>query len=177
MALQTIVSRNANPMEMALITVGALNAGQANNVIPQTAVLELTVRALTREMRELLERRIKALVAAQADSFGVRAEIDYRRGYSVLVNTPAETEFAREVATELLGAEKVDRHGPALPASEDFSFMLEQVPGCYLIIGNGDGEGGCSVHNPGYDFNDGNIAIGSAYWVHLAERFLAAASQ
>ncbi|WP_156913813.1 M20 aminoacylase family protein [Comamonas badia] len=177
MALQTIVSRNANPMEMALITVGALNAGQANNVIPQTAVLELTVRALTREMRELLERRIKALVAAQADSFGVRAEIDYRRGYSVLVNTPAETEFAREVATELLGAEKVDRHGPALPASEDFSFMLEQVPGCYLIIGNGDGEGGCSVHNPGYDFNDGNIAIGSAYWVHLAERFLAVAAQ
>lgn len=177
MALQTIVSRNANPMEMALITVGALNAGQANNVIPQTAVLELTVRALTREMRELLERRIKALVAAQADSFGVRAEIDYRRGYSVLVNTPAETAFARDVATELLGADKVDRHGPALPASEDFSFMLEQVPGCYLIIGNGDGEGGCSVHNPGYDFNDGNIAIGSAYWVHLAERFLAAASQ
>ncbi|OJU87096.1 MAG: amidohydrolase [Burkholderiales bacterium 66-5] len=177
MALQTIVSRNANPMEMALITVGALHAGQANNVIPQTAVLELTVRALTREMRELLERRIKALVAAQADSFDVRAEIDYRRGYSVLVNTPAETEFAREVATELLGADKVDRHGPALPASEDFSFMLEQVPGCYLIIGNGDGEGGCSVHNPGYDFNDDNIAIGSAYWVHLAERFLAVASQ
>ncbi len=172
MALQTIVSRNASPMEMAIVTVGALHSGQANNVIPQTAVLEVSVRALTREMRELIERRLKALVAAQAESFGVRAEIDYRRGYSVLVNTPAETAFAREVAIELLGAEQVDPHGPALSASEDFSFMLEKVPGCYLIIGNGDGEGGCAVHNPGYDFNDRNIAVGAAYWVHLAERFL-----
>ena len=174
MALQTIVSRNANPMEMALITVGAIHAGHANNVIPQSAVLELTVRALTREMRELIERRLKALVASQADSYGVRAEIDYRRGYPVLVNTPAETEFARQVGIELVGAERVVRQGPSLPASEDFSFMLEQVPGCYLIIGNGDGAGSCAVHNPGYDFNDRNIGIGSAYWVHLAERFLVA---
>ncbi|MCK9512669.1 MAG: M20 family metallopeptidase [Pigmentiphaga sp.] len=174
MALQTIVSRNANPMEMALITVGAIHAGHANNVIPQTAVLELTIRALTRETRELLERRLKALVAAQAESYGVRAEIDFRRGYPVLVNTAAETEFAREVGIGLVGAEQVVRQGPAISASEDFAFMLEKVPGCYLIIGNGDGAGSCAVHNPGYDFNDRNIAIGSAYWVHLAERFLAA---
>ncbi len=173
MALQTIVSRNASPMEMAVVTVGALHSGHANNVIPDSAVLELTVRALTHEMREMLERRIKALVAAQAESFGVRAEIDYRRGYAVLVNTPAETAFARQVALDLVGPECTVLQGPALSASEDFSFMLEQVPGCYLLIGNGLEEGGCNVHNPGYDFNDANIAIGSAYWVRLAEAFLA----
>jgi hippurate hydrolase len=175
MALQTIVSRNADPMEMAIVTVGALHSGKANNVIPDAAVLELTVRALTREMRELIERRIKALVKAQAESFGVRAQIDYRRGYSVLVNTPEETAFARQVGIELVGAENVVLQGPAISASEDFSFMLEKVPGCYLIIGNGAGAGTCMVHNPGYDFHDGNVAIGSAYWVHLAERFLAEA--
>lgn len=172
MALQTIVSRNANPMETAIITVGAFNAGHANNVIPETATLELTVRALTPETRTLIEHRIKALVAAQAESFGVKANIDYRRGYSVLVNTPEETEFARQAAIELVGADNVVRQGPAMPVSEDFSFMLEKVPGCYLIIGNGDGEGACSVHNPNYDFNDDNIAIGSAYWVHLVKRYL-----
>jgi len=174
MALQTIVSRNAAPLEMAIVTVGALHSGQANNVIPETAVLELSVRALTREMRELLERRIKALVAAQAESFGVQAQIDYRAGYAVLVNSPAETEFARRIALDLVGADKVVRQGPPLTASEDFSFMLERVPGCYLIIGNGDGEGSCMVHNPGYDFNDSNLKIGAAYWSRLAETFLAA---
>ncbi len=174
MALQTIVSRNAAPLDMAIVTVGALHSGNANNVIPDTAVLELSVRALTREMRELLERRIKALVAAQADSFGVRAQIDYRRGYAVLVNTPTETEFARQVALDLLGTDRVVTQGPPLTASEDFSFMLERVPGCYLIIGNGDGEGGCMVHNPGYDFNDSNLKVGAAYWSRLAETFLAA---
>ena len=175
MALQTIVSRNAHPMDMAIVTVGALHGGKANNVIPDTAILELSVRALTCEMRELLERRIKALVTAQADSFGVRAEIDYRRGYAVLVNTLAETDFARQVALELVGPEKTVLHGPAITASEDFSFMLEKVPGCYLIIGNGDGAGGCAVHNPGYDFNDNNLVVGAAYWARLTERFLATA--
>ena len=172
MALQTIVSRNASPMEMAVVTVGAIHSGQANNVIPDSAVLDLSVRALTREMRVLLERRIKALVAAQADSFGVRAQIDYRRGYAVLVNTLEETAFARQVALDLVGPENTVVQGPALSASEDFSFMLEKIPGCYLIIGNGAGEGACMVHNPGYDFNDGNLAIGAAYWALLAERFL-----
>ena len=172
-ALQTIVARNVPPLEMGIVTVGALHAGQANNVIPDSAVLELTVRALTREVRELIERRLKALVAAQAESFGVRADIDYRRGYAVLVNSAAETEFARQVALEVVGADQVVDNGPPLTASEDFSFMLEQVPGCYLIIGNGDGEGGCMVHNPGYDFNDGNLMVGAAYWARLAERFLA----
>ncbi len=177
MALQTIVSRNIDPLQAAVVTVGALHSGQANNVIPAVATLELSVRALDREVRATLERRIRTLVAAQAASFDVRAQIDWRPGYAVLVNTPAETGFARQVATELVGSERVQAHGPPLTGSEDFAFMLEQVPGSYVLIGNGTGsgpgEGGCMVHNPGYDFNDDNVATGSAFWVLLAERFLA----
>jgi hippurate hydrolase len=176
MALQTIVSRNVDPQQAAVVTVGALNAGQANNVIPATARLELSVRALDRDVRALLEERIRELVDLQARSFGVQAEIAWRRGYSVLVNTAAETEFARKVALELLGPDRVDPQGEALTGSEDFAFMLERVPGSYVLIGNGDGSSGgasaCMVHNPGYDFNDGNIAVGSAFWVLLAQRFL-----
>jgi hippurate hydrolase len=176
MALQTIVSRNIDPLHAAVVTVGALHAGKANNVIPASATLELSVRALDREVRSTLEQRIKALVAAQAESFGVTARIDWKPGYAVLVNTPAETAFARDVAVKLVGAGQVTLQGPPLTGSEDFAFMLERVPGSYLLIGNGTGEGagegGCMVHNPGYDFNDDNIGIGSAYWVLLAERFL-----
>jgi hippurate hydrolase len=177
MALQTIVSRNIDPLQAAVVTVGALHSGKANNVIPASATLELSVRALDRDVRATVERRVKAVVAAQAESFDVQAQIDWRAGYAVLVNTPAETAFARAVATELVGAERVTPQGPPLTGSEDFAFMLERVPGSYVLIGNGTdsgpGEGGCMVHNPGYDFNDDNIATGSAYWVLLAERFLA----
>ncbi len=174
MALQTIVSRNVDPQSMAVVTVGALHAGKANNVIPATATLELSVRALDRDVRATLERRIKALVAAQGESFGVHARIDWRAGYAVLVNTPEQTAFAREVGLALRGAGGVTLQGPAQSGSEDFAFMLERVPGSYLLIGNGDGDsaGACMVHNPGYDFNDDNIAIGAAYWALLAERFL-----
>jgi hippurate hydrolase len=181
MALPSIVARNVDPLHAAVVTVGALHAGKANNVIPASAVLELSVRALDREVRATLERRIKALVTAQAESFGVTARIDWRPGYAVLVNTPTETAFAREVAVELVGAEQVTPQGPPLTGSEDFAFMLERVPGSYVLIGNGTdsgpGAGGCMVHNPGYDFNDDNVATGSAYWVLLAERFLATKEQ
>jgi hippurate hydrolase len=176
MALQTIVARNVDPLHTAVVTVGAMHAGQANNVIPALATLELSVRALDPDVRRLLEKRIKALVAAQAESFGVTADIDWRPGYCVLVNTEAETNFARQVALDLVGAEQVTLHGPALTGSEDFAFMLEKIPGSYLLIGNGDGDsaGACMVHNPGYDFNDDNIATGAAYWVALVERYLSA---
>lgn len=174
MTLQTIVARNVDPLHTAVVTVGAMHAGQANNVIPALATLELSVRALDPDVRRLLEQRIKALVVAQAESFGVTAEIDWRPGYCVLVNTEAETNFARQVALDLVGAEQVTLHGPALTGSEDFAFMLEKIPGSYLLIGNGDGDsaGACMVHNPGYDFNDDNIATGAAYWVALVERYL-----
>jgi hippurate hydrolase len=176
MALQTIVSRNVDPLHTAVVTVGALHAGQANNVIPALATMELSMRTLDPEVRLLLEQRIKALVFAQAESFGVRAEIDWRKGYCVLVNSVRETDFARQVALKLVGPDRVTLHGPALTASEDFAFMLEKMPGSYLFIGNGDGDsaGACMVHNPGYDFNDDNIARGAAYWKALVQEFFAA---
>ncbi len=172
MALQTIVSRNIDPQQTAVVTVGAVHAGQANNVIPAEARLELSVRALDREVRDVLEQRIRALARAQAESFGVRAEVDYRRDYPVLVNTPAETQFAREVALELLGPDRVTLQGAALTGSEDFAAMLEHCPGSYLLIGNGAGEGSCMVHNPGYDFNDDILPTGAAFWALLVQRFL-----
>jgi hippurate hydrolase len=175
MALQTIVSRNVDPLHTAVVTVGALHAGQANNVIPAQATLELSVRALDPQVRLLLEQRIKALVAAQAESFGVRAEVAWRQGYCVLVNHLEQTNFARQVALDLVGPERVTLNGPQLTGSEDFAFMLEKVPGSYLLIGNGDGDsaGACMVHNPAYDFNDENIATGSAYWIALVKAYLA----
>jgi hippurate hydrolase len=171
-ALQSIVSRNVDPQHTAIVTVGAFNAGHANNVIPQTATLLVSVRALDAAVRDLLERRIRALVKLQADSFGVQARVEYKRDYPVLVNDPAATQVAREAAFELVGSERVTAQCPPFTGSEDFAVMLEHCPGSYLLIGNGDGPGGCMVHNPGYDFNDDNVALGAAYWALLAERFL-----
>ena len=177
MGLQTIVSRNVPPLQMAVITVGAFQSGVANNVIPQTATLKLSVRALDRGVRELLRRRIVELVEAQAQSFGVLARVEFLPGYPVLVNTPAETALARDVAVGLVGAANVVLQTEPLTGSEDFAYMLEAVPGSYLFIGNGDeasgGHGACMVHNPNYDFEDRNIPVGAAFWVQLTERFLA----
>jgi len=174
MALQTVVSRNVDPLNTAVVTVGSIQAGKANNVIPALATLELSVRALDPGVRKLLEQRIKAIATSQAESFGVRAEVDWKEGYCVLVNSEQETEFARQVALDLVGADRVILNGPPLTGSEDFAFMLEKVPGSYLLIGNGDGDsaGACMVHNPGYDFNDDNIATGSDYWIHLVKTYL-----
>jgi hippurate hydrolase len=174
MALQTLVSRNVDPLQPAVVTVGALQAGQANNVIPATARLELSVRALDRQVRHDLEQRIKALVTAQAGSFGLRAEIDWRPGYAVLVNDAEQTARALAVAQRHFPADQVNPQGPQLTASEDFAFMLEKVPGCYLFIGNGQGDerGACMVHNPAYDFNDDNVGTGAAYWVALVHDLL-----
>jgi hippurate hydrolase len=172
MALQTIVSRNTDPQQAAVITVGAFNAGHANNVIPSHANLEISVRALDSKVRSDLERRIKGLVIAQAESFGLSAEIEWKKGYAVLVNSLAETEFARNIAAELFGEKNITRQGPALTGSEDFAFMLERVPGSYLFVGNGDTPGSCMVHNPAYDFNDGNIAVGARFWSELVKQFL-----
>jgi len=174
MALQTIVSRNTDPLQPAVITVGAMHAGQANNVIPATATLEMSVRTLDPAVRKHTEQRIKDLIRLQAESFNVRAEIDWRPGYAVLVNSPAETAQAIEVAQRHFGIDNVNPNGPMLTGSEDFAFMLERVPGTYLFIGNGIGgePGACMVHNPAYDFNDANIAVGARYWIALAETLL-----
>lgn len=173
MALQSVVSRNVNPLDMAVVTVGAIQAGNAPNVIPDSAQMRLSVRALKEDVRDLLQSRITALAQVQAQSFGACAEVDYNRRYPVLVNHRDETELAREVAREWLGESGLIDNMVALTGSEDFAFLLEKCPGCYLIIGNGEGEGSCMVHNPGYDFNDDCLPLAATFWVKLTERFLA----
>lgn len=170
MALQTIVSRNIAPLKSAVVSVGAFQAGDAGNVIPQSALLRLSIRASTPEVRELVLGKVRSIVAAQAESFGVTHTITGDITGAVLVNDPHQTEFAAGVARELLGPENVDTNGAFYMGSEDFAFMAQQRPATYCIIGNGDT---AQVHHPKFDFNDRNLSIGAAYWVALAERFLA----
>lgn len=175
-ALQTVVARNVDPREMAVVTVGAIHGGDAPNVIPEHVQLSLTVRAYSPEVRNLLRDRIQELVRAQAATFGVRVEIDYQWCYPPLINDARITQFARQVAIDWLGEEHLIAPMKPRTGSEDFAFFLQQCPGSYLIVGNGVGEhhstGGCMVHNPGYDFNDAILPIAASYWEKLVERFL-----
>jgi hippurate hydrolase len=174
MALQTVVSRNVPPLEMGIVTVGAFLAGDAPNVIPGEAELRLTVRAYKPEVRDLLERRITAIAQAQAASFGATAEVNYQRRYPMLYNHAEPSAFCAQVVRDWLGDDGLLETEP-VTGSEDFSFFLEKVPGCYVFLGNGEGEqGGCMVHNPGYDFNDRCLSTGASYWVRLVEAYLKA---
>jgi hippurate hydrolase len=174
LSLQSIVAREIDSQKSAVISVGSVKAGETFNVIPQTAEMKLSVRALDPTVRALLHERIKTLIHAQASAFGVEAEIDYELGYPVLVNHAEPTAFAADVAQTMLGAQRVDTQARPLMGSEDFAYMLEVVPGAYAWIGNGiEGKGSCMVHNPGYDFNDDILAIGASYWVRLTEAYLA----
>ncbi|MBV8679834.1 MAG: amidohydrolase [Aquitalea sp.] len=172
MALQSIVSRNVSPLDMAVVTVGAVLAGDAANVIPATAEMRLTVRALLPATRQLLHQRIRLLAEQHAAGFGARAEVRLQHGYPVLVNDDVITRQLSLLAQEWLGADNVIDELAPLTGSEDFAYWLEQVPGCYFIIGNGDGEGGCMVHNPGYDFNDEALPLAASFWVRLVEYWL-----
>lgn len=169
MALQTVVSRNVAPLDTAVVSVGSIHGGSASNVIPDHVELQVTIRAFSSNVRDLLERRITALVAAQAESFGVRAHLDYERGYPVLVNHIKQTRLARDVAETTYGTEAIATDFAPIAASEDFAYMLEQVPGCYLFVGNGDS---ASLHNPRYDFNDDIIPVAAEYWVALTQQLL-----
>ncbi|HEY9343681.1 MAG TPA: M20 aminoacylase family protein [Inquilinus sp.] len=172
MALQSVVSRNVSPLDAAVVTVGAIHGGQAANVIPDAVELRLTVRTFKPEVREGIEARITALARAQAESYGATAEIEYLRGYPVLVNHAAETDFARQVAAAQFGADRIQADFPPITASEDFAYMLEERPGSYLYLGNGDS---AALHSPNYNFNDEILPVAARYWVALAERYLAAA--
>jgi hippurate hydrolase len=121
----------------------------------------------------LIEQRMKALAVSIAAGFGAQAEVDFRRVFPPLINDAEETRFASDVAASLVGKDQVDRNGELIMASEDFSFMLNVCPGAYITIGNGTGEGGCEVHNPGYDFNDAILPLGASYYARLVERRLA----
>ncbi|WP_375741512.1 M20 aminoacylase family protein [Pseudomonas boanensis] len=173
MALQTVVGRNVDPQQAAVVTVGALQAGEAANVIPQKALLRLSLRALDTQVREQVLERVQAIIHSQTQSFGCRASIEHRPAYPALVNSEAETAFARRIGEELAGAEQV-QNAPKVMGSEDFAWMLQRCPGSYLFIGNGSGAGRPMVHNPGYDFNDEILARGAAYWAALAETWLQA---
>ncbi|NBU88211.1 MAG: amidohydrolase [Betaproteobacteria bacterium] len=172
MALQSVVSRNIDPRSTAIVTIGALHAGSASNVIPDSATMALSIRSFDAEVRDRLEARIKALVTSHVEGYGGTVTIDYERGYPVVVNSEAETEFARQVAEELVGPQKVIAPFPPVTGSEDFAYYLQKKPGCFLRLGNG--EGGAMLHNPNYDFNDEVLTVGAAYWTRLVERYLEA---
>lgn len=173
MALQSVVSRNIDPTQTAIVTIGSLNSGMASNVIPESASMGLSVRSFNPEVRDRLQERITDLVTQHVHGYGGSVEINYERGCPVLVNSVAETAFALQVASELVGAEHtVSPFGP-VTGSEDFAYYLQHRPGCFLRLGNG--ESSAMVHNARYDFNDQNLTVGAAYWTRLAERFLAPA--
>jgi amidohydrolase len=169
-ALQQIVSRNVDPLESAVISICEFHAGNARNVIPQTAVLRGTVRTLTPEVRKLIEKRVKEVVAGTAQMTGARIDLKYERGYPVTVNHAAQTDVAARVAREVAGDANVGEM-PPLMGAEDFAYMLEQRPGAFIFCGNGDSAG---LHHPAYNFNDEAIVFGTSYWVKLVENTLAA---
>lgn len=168
-ALQSIVARNVDPLEMAVLTVGSIHGGSASNVIPDSVELKLTARAYSSSVRDKLEARVPALARAQAESFGAEAEVQYRRGFPPVINHAEETRFARRVAEENFPVEQVAVNFRPRTASEDFAYMLQERPGSYLFVGNGDS---ASLHSPLYDFNDDIIAPAARYWARLAETFL-----
>jgi hippurate hydrolase len=169
--LQAIVSRNVDPLQSAVISICMFHAGNADNVIPQTAQLHGTARSLTPAVQDLLERRIREVVEGVACMHGAKATLDYRRNYPVLSNHERETEFAAAVAGEVVGKDKVDTAVAPVMGAEDFSFMLNVRPGAFIFVGNGDSAG---LHHPAYDFNDEVIPIGTSYWVRLVETALPA---
>ena len=166
-ALQSVVARNVDPLESAVVSVCSIKSGETFNVIPQTATLLGTVRTLTEEVRDLCEARIRAVVDNVCAAFGATATMDYNRGYPVTFNDPDRTAFMADVARTVAGDGAVDTSVVPLMGSEDFSFMLEQRPGAYIFVGNGDTAG---VHHPAYDFNDAAAPYGVSLWAKIVEQ-------
>jgi hippurate hydrolase len=170
-ALQSIVSRNVDPLESAVVSITQFHAGTADNIIPQTAHLRGTARSLTPETRDLVERRVREVVEGTARLYGAKATLTYKRDYPVTKNHERQTAFAAEVASQVVGSNRVDTAVPPVMGAEDFSFMLEARPGAFIFIGNGDSAG---LHHPAYNFNDEVIPVGTSYWVKLVETALRA---
>lgn len=173
-ALQTIASRTVDPLEAAVVSVTQFHAGEADNVIPETAVLSGTTRSFKPAVQDRIEARMQAICAGVAAAHEVAIELDYRRNYPPLVNTEAEAGRAARAAAAVVGADKVFPDSEPVMGAEDFAFMLQVKPGAYVWIGNGAGEGGCMLHNPHYDFNDAILPVGASYWARLVEQELAA---
>jgi amidohydrolase len=172
-ALQSIVSRNVRPVDTAVLSVTKFHAGDAYNVIPQAARLSGTVRAFADDVMQLVGRNVARVAEGVAAGFGARAKTDFRVIFPPTINNPKEADYAAGICAELVGAGSVKRDPALIMASEDFAFMLNEVPGCYINIGNGDGEGACEVHNPSYDFNDKALPYGASFFARLVERRLA----
>ena len=171
-AVQTIVSRNLDPVECGVISITQFHAGEASNVIPSRATLAGTVRSYKPEIRRMLERRIREVVAGIASALGVTGVVNYDPGYPPLVNGIGETKFAAQIAGEIVGPEAVSAEAPPLMGAEDFSYMLQERPGAMIWVGQGGGPSPYAVHHPMYDFNDAILPIGASYWVKLVETSL-----
>lgn len=178
-AFQTIITRNKKPVDAGVISVTMIHTGEATNVVPDSCEIQGTVRTFTLEVLDLIERRMREIAEHTCAAFGAGCEFEFRRNYPPTVNHPAETAFAREVLGDIVGAQRVLDQEPTMGA-EDFAYMLQQRPGCYLFIANGDGDhratghgdGPCTLHNPNYDFNDDLIPLGATLWVRLTEQWL-----
>ncbi|MFL6674730.1 MAG: M20 aminoacylase family protein [Massilia sp.] len=177
---QTIISREKNPLDTAVLSITQIHAGSATNVIPDEAVLIGTVRTFTTEVLDLVERRMNEIATGVAAAFNATVDFGFRRNYPPLVNHPEQTAFAIEAMRAVAGSDKVDADTEPTMGAEDFAYMLQAKPGCYVFIGNGEGEhragghglGPCQLHNASYDFNDQLLPIGASYWVRLAEMSL-----
>ena len=180
-ALQSIITRNKRPVDAAVLSITQFHAGETSNVIPDSAFIGGTVRTFTLEVLDLIETRLREITHGVAGAFDCSAEIEFIRSYPPLINHQQEVDFAVSVITDLVGAGHVDKQIDPTMGAEDFAFMVLEKPGCYVFLGNGDGDhravgrgmGPCQLHNPSYDFNDALIPVGVSYWVKLAQRFLA----
>ncbi|UTH43301.1 M20 aminoacylase family protein [Loktanella salsilacus] len=169
-ALQSIASRNADPTDQVVVSVTSIeSSSKAFNVIAQRVMLKGTVRTMSKDMRALAETRLKALAEGTASAFGAKADVNYIKGYPVMVNSPEQTEFAADIARSVSGD---CAEAPLVMGGEDFAFMLEERPGAYILVGNGEG---ASVHHPEYNFNDDVIPAGCSWWAEIVEKRMPAA--
>ena len=171
-ALQSIVSRNVDPLQAAVISVTKIHGGDAHNIIPGQVLLGGGIRCFDPKMRELLKSRVVEIVEGICSGLGARGTVTFVSGYPTVINDLDAVRLAAGVAADIVGVRNVDAESDPVLGSEDFAFMLEEKPGCYIFIGNGAGDGTCMIHNPGYDFNDDVVTLGATYWVRLAQSFL-----
>ena len=172
LALQTVVARNLHPCESAVVSVTQIHGGEALNIIPDDAVLRGTIRSFKPEVQELVEKSIERLCSGIASAFGAQIKAVFDHRYPPTVNTVPEAALCCRVAEALLGTDKVRKNELPSMGAEDFAYMLQEKPGCYVWLGNGPGVGGCTLHNPHYDFNNELIPYGISYWVRLVETAL-----
>jgi hippurate hydrolase len=171
-ALQSVVSRNVDPLQAGVVSVTRVHGGEAYNIIPDCVTLAGGIRCFDPELRVVLRERVETITKGVVEALGSRARVSFALGNPAVINDPSSTAIAVGVAEGIVGSGNVDADAEPSLGSEDFAFMLEKISGCYIFIGNGDKKGGCVIHNPGYDFNDDILTLGATYWVRLAERFL-----